>query len=369
MANIHMKRGSTQYDDESAAGARWNGTACATGKTIPRLFFFILLLATSFSLLSCKKTEQRPSQSSSPATDTASLKKQESKLRGKSLLRIVSLSPALTDMLIDLGLRKAIVGRDAWDEQLADSIPRVGDLSNLDLERVILLKPTHLILQQGGRGVPESLKKTAEDQHWTIINLHIDSLADLLSALHQLAGDMADACQNDKRRKVIHIKERILTKRFHDATAPLDNDTISGIGTVLSFYSLDPPGAFGPGSYLSDILKKMGIPNALQSGGAWQNLDGETILRADPQTILIIKAGAAANTGQPVNPKELAQLPLRAVGNNRTVVISHPQALLPGTSLIELAEIIRGTLIRLSNSAETVDTDKAKNASQEGESH
>ena len=369
MADIHMRRTSTQYEDESAANARWDGTACTLRKTIPRLFFFIILMATSFSLLSCKKTEQRPSQSSTSATDIPSLQKQDNNLPGKSPLRIVSLSPALTDMLIDLGLRQVIVGRDAWDEQLDDSIPRVGDLSNLDLEQIILLKPTHLILQQGGRGIPDTLKYTAQQQHWTIINLHIDSLEDLFSALHQLAGNMADACQDDKRRTIIRRKERILTKRFHDATAPLDHDTISATGTILSLYSLDPPGAFGPGSYLSDILKKMGIPNALQSGGAWQSIDGETILRADPQTILIIKAGDVLNTGRPVYPKEFAQLPLRAVRNNRTVLISHPQALLPGTTLIELAEIIRDTLMRLSNSTEATDTDKATNASQEGESH
>ncbi len=68
--------------------------------------------------------------------------------------RIVSLSPAITDILLDLGLGEYVVGRGAWEEQLGAEIPRVGDLSNLDLEGLIALGPTDVILQAGRRGTP-----------------------------------------------------------------------------------------------------------------------------------------------------------------------------------------------------------------------
>jgi len=273
-------------------------------------------------------------------------------------MRIVSLSPALTDMLIDLGMEPYIVGRDAWDERLDNSIPRVGDLSNLDLEKIILLKPTHLILQQGSQHIPQSLNNTAQKQRWTIINLHIDSLNDLFTALHQLTKKMTAALHDDQQKSRILQNEKSLIERFNIAAAPLDNKTRTMIGTVLVLYSINPPAAFGPNSYLSDIISKMGITNALNTGSAWRNLDAESILRTNPQTILLIKAGPIENTGNNSDLQPLLTLPIRAVQQNQLITISQPQALLPGTSIIKLTEQIRNAFINMNNPSQPTNPKK-----------
>jgi iron complex transport system substrate-binding protein len=55
-------------------------------------------------------------------------------------LRIISLSPSITEILIALGLRDRLVGVDAWSK-LAD-VPSLGGLFAPDLERALELAPT-----------------------------------------------------------------------------------------------------------------------------------------------------------------------------------------------------------------------------------
>jgi ABC-type hemin transport system substrate-binding protein len=83
--------------------------------------------------------------------------------------RIVSLSPALSRTLVDLGLADHVVGRTAYCASLDPAIPIVGDLYELDYERLIRLEPTHVLLQPASAtGVDPQLRRLAEERGWTI---------------------------------------------------------------------------------------------------------------------------------------------------------------------------------------------------------
>ncbi len=62
-------------------------------------------------------------------------------------LRIVSLSPSLTEVLLALGMRERIVGVDQFSRELpgCDSIPSLGGLFAPDLERTLELRPTLVV--------------------------------------------------------------------------------------------------------------------------------------------------------------------------------------------------------------------------------
>ena len=65
-------------------------------------------------------------------------------------IRIVSLSPAITLTIEDLGLADSLVGRSTWcqlDSVDIESIPAVGDLHDRDWERLVRLGPTHVLFQ------------------------------------------------------------------------------------------------------------------------------------------------------------------------------------------------------------------------------
>ena len=67
----------------------------------------------------------------------------------RSTLRIVSLVPSLTELLVDLGLATAIVGRTGFCIHPADvveRIPKVGGTKSVNVEKIRRLAPTHLVV-------------------------------------------------------------------------------------------------------------------------------------------------------------------------------------------------------------------------------
>jgi len=74
--------------------------------------------------------------------------------------RIVSLVPSITELLCDLGLAGALVGRTGFcihPRETVRGIPKVGGTKDVDLEKVRALAPTHVILN-----VDENRKETAQ---------------------------------------------------------------------------------------------------------------------------------------------------------------------------------------------------------------
>ena len=64
-------------------------------------------------------------------------------------LRIVSLVPSLTELLCDLGLAHAIVGRTGYCIHPANDvarIPKVGGTKSVNVEKIRKLAPTHLVV-------------------------------------------------------------------------------------------------------------------------------------------------------------------------------------------------------------------------------
>lgn len=289
--------------------------------------------------------------------------------------RIVSLSPAVTDILLDLGLGSFIVGRDAFDSQLDSSVPAVGDLFRFDAEGMIVLDPSDVVIQAGRRGAPPGLADLAERNGWTLTNLQIDGLEDIASAVRRLCHNLSFRGEESLRESVGHRAD-ILIDAMRESLEPLPESDRRRLGSILLLYGLRPPSAFGPGSYLGDVLDRLGVRNRLTSGGPWQQMDLEALVALDPFAIVIVvtasadnrssaerstttldddPATGALNTRSQVLADDLGpllQLNISAVRAGRIVRFTHPQARLPGSSVIDVSRELRIILARL---AATVD--------------
>ncbi|MBL1216956.1 MAG: hypothetical protein D8M59_05610 [Planctomycetes bacterium] len=281
-------------------------------------------------------------------------------------LRIVCLSPALTDILIDLELGQYIVGRDTWERQLDDRtpmVPRIGDLSHLDAEALVALNPTDIVFQETVGGLAPKLRSLAERSGWNLVSIHIDSLADVTAAVRVLASDLsygADGPASAELRAAVSARSVQLVERLeHGETGESEEAVGLGSGqSLLMLHSLDPPAAFGPGSYLHDILTACGGTNVLTGGGAWQELSAETLLLVDPWAIVIVQEGSASAGPTDLATQRLSRLDLECVRAGRVYALSHPQILLPGTSMaLDVPELMRDLLAQLEDST-GVDADE-----------
>lgn len=257
-------------------------------------------------------------------------------------------------MLLALGLGDRIVGRDAYEEQLPEAVPRVGDLVNVNVEAVLALQPTDVILQASRAGAPPRLESIAAERGWRFINLQIDTLDDARQALRKLVEELSFAGDDQSRRAGVERLAREILAEMDAALAPLPAETSERLGPILVLYFTEPPSAFGPGSYLSDMLSALGGRNAI-AGGAWQELDLERVAAVDPWAIISVKPGASETAVE--NPREalgsVGRLNLECARAGRVAVLRHERALLPGASLIDVARELRTILEALAPAPES----------------
>ena len=113
-------------------------------------------------------------------------------------LRVVSLSPAITRTLIDLGAGDLLVGRTPYCRGLDGDVPAVGSLLEFDPEAMLAVDPDLLLVQPGAGGVAPGLAALAEREGWDLHAWRIDGLDDLRRLLAELPEVLADAPEADR---------------------------------------------------------------------------------------------------------------------------------------------------------------------------
>jgi hypothetical protein len=168
--------------------------------------------------------------------------------------RIVSLSPALTRTVCMLGGKSAVVGRTPWCE--APDAVVVGTLEDRNLEAIAALRPT-LVLRQSSVADP-ALETVAASSGATVHTWHFDRVEDVRAGLDPLARLLAeggipgaDVAARD-----------LLARHLQAITVP-----VRSISPVLFLFSVDPPMAFGSGTYVDDLWRAMGGVNAITKAG------------------------------------------------------------------------------------------------------
>lgn len=255
--------------------------------------------------------------------------------------RVVSLSPAVSVILRDLGRAGEIVGRHAYELVLDESIPVCGDQTGLDLEALRRVRPTHIITQWGSRTLPASVREAAAANQWTIHDAALLSLDDVEREI--LALDALLTPGGTPRG-------RALLDTFRASMRP--EPAAANAGRVLLLGAVEPPGALGPGSCHHEMLTRLGATPALTTGGAWQSLSLEDLRALAPDAIIAFRprprdrsdasARPAPDAVGVLAPLARANTPAHARG--RLAVIDDPLGLLPATSLAGVAESVRAHL-------------------------
>lgn len=199
--------------------------------------------------------------------------------------RIVSLSPATTELLFALGAGPRLVGRshyDRWPDS-ARLVPDLGPGLGPNVEAVLAAHPDLVVLYASGGDRVAARELRAAGVR--VIALRTDRIADLRRAARLLGvvtGDTARA------RVVVARLDRALA-RVRDATAPLPRPRVAWV------VSLHPLITIGRGSYLNDLLDVAGATNVYGDVDAPSPMIGlEDLVRRDPDLILTGPENAAA---------------------------------------------------------------------------
>lgn len=127
--------------------------------------------------------------------------------------RVISTSPHVTELLFAAGGGERIVGTMSFSDypEAARRIPLVGDNSQIDMERVVALKPDLLIVWQSGNTARqlEQLKSLGIPMFYSEPH-RLDDVATSLTRFGQLLGteQRAQAAAQDFRAKIARLAAR-----------------------------------------------------------------------------------------------------------------------------------------------------------------
>ena len=237
--------------------------------------------------------------------------------RTETPVRAVVIGPSTLSNLAILGNLETVVGvSDFSTGKEVKGLPRVGGLVDPDLEKVVQLRPD-CVLVQG---------KSPMLEEWCGIwgVEHVEFSTDSVRAW---AGEI-----------------EFLQRRFGLPVEPIPLDwpePVAGELKALLVVGRDPgvPGgvlAAGSGSFLSEMLTKAGGVNILAEG-KYVNVDPETLVALDPAVIFDL---AATPGRDPLEDWRRAYPGVAAVKAGRTHPLEHPDALLPGPRMGEVATLM-----------------------------
>ena len=278
-------------------------------------------------------------------------------------LRIVSLSPAFTQVLNKIGLGGAIVGVGDFDEMVrrrggepsggADvsgggdtfggggGVPSVGRYVDLDLERLVALRPTHVLASTGAAGLPAALVELAQRQGFAVVDLAYPQ--DVAGAL-ELMEQVAAAVGRPGRGEALAAAMRHQLEGIAALTAGRPRPA------ALMVFSVPQVMASGPGTVNADLLRIAGGRNA--AGDAQVSapmLDREALVAAAPEVLFLMLPGQPPLTGLDDHRLTAFQgLNLPAIqreqnddetenGRPGVVLLNDPGVLLPGPSMATTA--------------------------------
>lgn len=260
--------------------------------------------------------------------------------------RIVALSPAIAIILRDVGAGDRVVGRHAWDMVLDPALPVCGDQTGIDFEKLIEVRPTHILTQWGERVLPARLTELADARGWTIDDHRLLTLADVIRSCNELdrafgrrtgAESASENGQRPPRELLGDRLARTIAEHRRDRAA---------VGPVLLLHGSEPPTALGPGSFHHEILAELGATPAIRDGAAYMTLDLEAVAELAPGVIVLIQprevgspeSGAAGWMDLKPRLGGIPRLDIPAVRDRRVVLIDEPLALIPSSSLIGFAQ-------------------------------
>ncbi len=260
---------------------------------------------------------------------------------------MVSLAPALTQMIVDLGLGSQLVATAENDAAAPPGLPVVGHYQDINTEMLLLVEPTHVVTMATQQAVPQQLQALAAAGRFVLVAYPYPiTVSDVVSILYEPNGLVSGVeatgggpslgvllNQPKRAREVIttmHTQLEWLGRiTRHDAYP-----------RVLMVIGLNPLMASGPGTVHDQLLSYCGAHNAAADAAVGAPVyDKEKLTHAKPDVIMMLLPGAAPLGSIDTDPRlaHLRGLPIPAVANRRVVLIDDPLVHLPASNLARTA--------------------------------
>ena len=254
--------------------------------------------------------------------------------------RVISLVPALTEMMFAIGAGERVVAVSSYDEEppAVTKLPRIGALLDPDVERIIALRPD-LVLVYGSQSDLMTQLKRASIPYYEYRHGGLAAITTTIRGLGQRLGQARDA---DRLANGIETRFAALRLRTQALKKPRTLLVFTReAGSLRNIY------ASGGRGFLHEMLEAAGGINVFADVQAESvQASSELILARAPEVILELRAEdippAPARPAEINTWRALASIP--AVRTNRLYFLPGRWYVVPGPRVAEAAEAMAKTL-------------------------
>jgi iron complex transport system substrate-binding protein len=242
-------------------------------------------------------------------------------------LRVVSMNPSLTRMLIALDAGATLVGVDEFSartEASVEHLPRVGGLFNPSLEAVVALQPDLVVVVPSiaQRDFRDRLRELGID----VLELSNITLEEVLDSVRELGArvDRVEAAQT----RVDEIR-----RAWSETAARAAKGTSR---TAILVLQRDPLYVAGAGSFLDEMLRAAGVENAAaRFSDPYPRVGIEWLIAAAPEIII-----DSAKDPMPAVEHWSRWPSIPAVAESRVLAVPADNLTLPGPYLDRALRIL-----------------------------
>lgn len=249
---------------------------------------------------------------------------------GQAPSRIVSLSPAITEILYDLDLGNHIVGVTIYCDypEAAKTKPKIGGFANPSVEAIVTARPDIVLLTSDGN--PADVYKRLHQFGIRTYAFHARRLVELPEAIRRLGAALG---VEEKAAARAHEMEAKLARYSRIARASAAKPRTKALFIIHP----EPLLVAGPGTVIDDALTLLGIENiASGARSPYPKYAVEEIVRRAPDVIFIGRGPMSAS----LSDKLLARIQnLTAVQKGRVYYVSELLYRLTPRTLLGIEEL------------------------------
>ena len=262
------------------------------------------------------------------------------KIEAKEYKKIIVTDPGVIEILFKIGGEKSIVAiaktsrSKIHPSDKVDKLVSIGNVSNLNLEKVVEYKPDLIVVSSMMLRNVEAIKKMG---YKVIVSnaSNLNGILDVISVTGIISGKKDEA---EKLRKECSLKLEKIEKENSKKTSKLK-------GAIL--FSTSPMSAFSENSIPGDVLKHLGVINiAANVPGQRPILSPEYILKENPDFL----AGAMSLD----NPQQIIEasnvIPKIKAGKNNNIFILDSSVILRSSyRIFDEMEVLKEKLNKIEN--------------------
>jgi len=258
---------------------------------------------------------------------------------GKPPARIVSLIPAVTEMLFAIGAGPQVVAVGSFDRYppAVETLPRVGALLDPDLERILALRPDLVVVYATQTELRQQLDRAGIPQ---FVYQHA-RLNDVLTTLRQVSTRVGRGSEGDALAATIERSLDGIRKRVAGRGRPRTLIVISRESGALR-------GMFASGGigFLHDMIDIAGGDNVFADVSRQSvQTTSELVLAKRPDVILELRGTPLSRAEVAAERRAWNSLPsLPAVRADRIYMIADERTVVPGPRVAEGTELLARAL-------------------------